>query len=306
MTNGLTSKVLMVRPYQFHKNEETAVNNHYQQDLDKQTEEITKSALEEFDTFVRVLRDSGITVIVHQDTGNHDTPDSIFPNNWVSFHSNGETILYPMYAENRRKERNPEVFKTLQEQHYSTSVVADYSAGEKENIFLEGTGSMILDRVHRIAYAALSDRTNKDLFERFCNEQNFQAVSFYAYQSVGKQRLPIYHTNVMMSVGPTFAVVGLNTVDHLVEREELINSLQYSGKSIIELSETQINQFAGNMLTLEGAKGPLLVMSSAAYQSLDFAQISELEKHAQLIYSPLPTIELCGGGSARCMLAELF
>lgn len=306
MTNGLTSKVLMVRPYRFHKNEETAVNNHYQQDLDKQTDEITKRAQQEFDAFVHVLRESGITVIVHQDTGNQDTPDSLFPNNWVSFHPEGATILYPMYAKNRRKERTPEVFKTLHEQHYHTTVVADYSDGEEKNIFLEGTGSMILDRVHRIAYAALSERTNKDLFEHFCSEQNFQAVSFNAYQSVGEERLPIYHTNVMMSVGPTFAVVGLDTVDDLVAREKLQQSLQASGKSIIELTEAQINQFAGNMLSLEGTNGPLLVMSSAAYHALDPVQISQLENHAQLVHSPLPTIEACGGGSARCMLAELF
>jgi hypothetical protein len=305
--NGLTSKVLMIRPYSFHKNEETAKNNYYQKDLSDQGKEATTQAAQaEFDAFAAILKEEGIEVIVHQDTEEYETPDSLFPNNWISFHPQHKAILYPMFAINRRLERNPKVLATLQKAYGSIAIIADYSEGEKEGLFLEGTGSMVLDREHKIAYAALSKRTDSSLLHRFCKEHGFEPMAFHSYQTVGSQRLPIYHTNVMMSVGPTFAVIGLDTLDRPEEKVAVLAKLETTGKEVLVLSEAQINQFAGNMLTLRGQDGPLLVMSSAAYHSLTTEQIQYLETHAKLIHSPLTTIEHCGGGSARCMLAELF
>ncbi len=305
--NGLTSKVLMIRPHSFHKNEETAKNNYYQKDLfDQGKQATTQAAQSEFDTFVAILKAEGIKVVVHQDTAEHETPDALFPNNWISFHPECKAILYPMFAANRRLERNPKVLETLQKEHGLVAISRDYSDGEKDGLFLEGTGSMVLDRAHKIAYAALSERTNSSLLNRFCEEQDFEPMAFHSYQTVGSQRLPIYHTNVMMSIGPTFAVIGLDTLDRPEEKKAVLAKLQTTGKEVVVLSETQISQFAGNMLTLKGKEGPLLVMSSAAYHSLTVEQIQRLEAHAKLIHSPLTTIEHCGGGSARCMLAELF
>lgn len=304
---GFSGRVLMVRPYQFHKNEETAQNNYYQKDAQQQSSDVlTLAAQKEFDGLVHQLRQAGITVIVHQDTNEFVTPDSLFPNNWVSFHPENEVILYPMYAVNRRKERNPKIWDSLASEGVSIKVKQDYSLLEEDNIFLEGTGSMVLDRANRIAYAAISERTHLKLFVQFCADHDYKAHAFHSYQTVATQRLPIYHTNVMMSIGPTFATVGLETIDVMAERELLIQRLTQSGKAIIPLTEAQINQFAGNMLTLIGTDGPILVMSSAAYYSLTAQQKAQLEKHAQLIHSPLDTIEHCGGGSARCMLAEIF
>lgn len=297
----------MVRPYQFHKNEETAQNNYYQKDaLQQSSDALTRAAQSEFDGLVTKLRQAGVTIIVHQDTDEFVTPDSLFPNNWVSFHPKNEAILYPMYAENRRKERHPKVWETLAGAGISIKVKQDYSSFEQENIFLEGTGSMVLDRAHHIAYAAISERTDPKLFTRFCADHNYEAHAFHSYQTVSGQRLPIYHTNVMMSIGPTFATVGLETIDAMAEKKLLLQRLEQSGKTIIPLTEAQINQFAGNMLTVLGADGPVLVMSSAAYASLTKQQKVQLEEHAQLVHSPLSTIEHCGGGSARCMLAEIF
>lgn len=305
--NGFTHRVLMVRPFQFHKNEETATNNYYQKEAQYQSKSaLTRAAQKEFDALVDKLRAVGIEVIVHQDTPEFETPDSLFPNNWISFHPNFRVILYPMFAVNRRKERNPVVFQTLEKNGISIRVLKDYSAYENTTVFLEGTGSMVLDRANKIAYAALSERTNRKLFQQFCLEQAYQGIVFTSYQTVEGMRLPIYHTNVMMSIGPTFATVGLDTIDSKDERKQLYDALMRTQKELVLLSESQINQFAGNMLTLIGEQGPVLVMSSAAFSSLTQAQKKQLKQHAQLIHSPLDTIEHCGGGSARCMLAEIF
>ena len=304
---GYTNRVLMVRPYQFHKNEQTAANNYYQKDALEQTSvSTTQAAQQEFDAMVARLREVGVTVIVHQDTDTYETPDAVFPNNWISFHPEHSFIYYPMYAPNRRWERNPEVLERLRAEGIDVHLHKDYSFHEANEIYLEGTGSMVLDRACGIAYAALSERTHPELFLQFCSDQGFTAVPFFAFQTVDKQRLPIYHTNVMMGIGPTFATIGLDTIDNKAERKKVSQTLEDSGKEIISLSEDQINQFAGNMLTLIGKSGPVLVMSRAAYRSLEKDQIRRLEKHAQLVHSPLDTIERCGGGSARCMLAELF
>ena len=220
---GFTSCVLMVRPVVFYKNDETAANNYYQKrDLSRSVDEITLAAQNEFDALVVRLQSVGIEVVVHQDTIETITPDSVFPNNWISFHSKNKAILYPMYAPNRRLERNPEVIDTLRKHGLSMDVIADYSPWEKELHYLEGTGSMVLDREAHVAYAAISERTDPDLFVHFCKEQGFAPIVFHSYQSVGGKRLPIYHTNVMMSVGPTFAIIGLQTLDHSEERKKVI------------------------------------------------------------------------------------
>lgn len=305
--NNLTSHVLMVRPYRFRMNDQTATNNFYQEDIfDLTPDAIASKAQQEFDDYVSVLRAEGIRVTVHQDTAEPDTPDALFPNNWVSFHSRHRAILYPMYAENRRNERTSSIFESLKKDKVNIVVDTDYSPLEKEGKFLEGTGSMVLDRANKKAYAALSERTDRALFYRFCLDNGYQPVYFTAYQTVDEERLPIYHTNVMMSIGTDFALVGLESIDSIEEREFVTAELIESGKTIIPLSEDQLHKFAGNMLVLQGPDRPLLVMSTTAYNSLDTLQLKQIKEHAKPIHSSLDTIERCGGGSARCMMAEVF
>ena len=242
-----------------------------------------------------------------QDTPIPHTPDSIFPNNWVSFHDDGTVVLYPMFAENRRAERRADILQRIESEGFSIRRKVDYTGFEEENRFLEGTGGIILDRVNRYAYAALSQRVDEALFGRFCKEQNFSPVSFHAYQTVNGQRLPIYHTNVMMCVATDYAVVCLDSIDDVEEREQVCHILRQTGKEIIAISEEQMHHFAGNMLQVENGKGALfLVMSQSAYDSLDEGQLQRLSKYNALLSMPIPTIETLGGGSARCMMAEIF
>lgn len=302
-----TNTILMVRPVQFRMNEQTAVNNYFQEDLDIKNKEINARAQEEFDAFVFKLRSNGVHVIVVNDRLETDTPDSIFPNNWISFHEDGTVALYPMFAENRRLERREDILDTLEEEGFVIEQVVDYSSAEEEEVFLEGTGSLLLDRVHRKAYCALSPRADEDLFIEFCEDFEFFPVIFTAYQSVEGKRLPIYHTNVMMCLGETFAVICLDSIDDKKERKNVLHHLKQDGKEVVTITEKQMHHFAGNMLQLHGENNKsLLVMSEAAYKSLNTQQIKSLEKHASIVYSSLETIETCGGGSARCMMAEVF
>lgn len=308
MNYQITNTVLMIRPVQFRMNEQTAVNNYYQKVLDNTSpQNINSLAVKEFDAFVKKLRAFGIEVIVVQDTQEFDTPDSIFPNNWISFHQNGSIALYPMFARNRRLERKESVVKSIENQGFSIASVQDYTAAEAASVFLEGTGSVILDRINRKAYCALSPRADEGLFIEFCEDFDFFPVVFSAYQNVREERLKIYHTNVMMCVGDTFVVVCLNAIDDKKERKNLLNHLKKDGKTIIEISENQVNQFAGNMLQLQGKnQNSYIVMSQAALESLEPDQIAALRNHGRIISSSLDTIEACGGGSARCMMAEIF
>ena len=249
----------------------------------------------------------GINVIVEHDDEEMDTPDSIFPNNWVSFHSNGDVAKYPMFAENRRRERRDEVFIRLEEEGFKIENIVDYSSAELEGVFLEGTGSVALDRVNRKAYCALSPRADEDLFIEFCEDFEYTPVIFTANQTVKGQRLAIYHTNVMMCLAENFAVICLDTIDDKKERKNVVKHLKQDGKEIISISETQMHQFAGNMLQLRGDNNQrYLVMSGAAHESLTANQIKNIEKHCLILSSSLETIETCGGGSARCMMAEVF
>ena len=303
----ITNTIMMIKPVGFRYNEQTAVNNYYQQVLDDLTDEQTQEkALSEFNAFVDKLRNAGVNVVVVEDTEYPDTPDSIFPNNWVSFHENGIVGLYPMYAENRRDERREDIFDTLVDEHgFSIEEIKDFTEFEEHDKFLEGTGSVVLDRENKICYAAISIRTDEIAVMQFCREFGYRPVCFTANQDVDGERMAIYHTNVMMCVADTFAVICLDTIDDEMERENVAENLKETAKEIIEITEEQNQRFAGNMLQVMGDK-PYLVMSNSAYNSLSESQIKTIENHCPIIYSSLDTIEACGGGSARCMMAEVF
>ena len=303
----ITDTILMIEPIAFRYNEQTAVNNYYQQVLDGLSPDQTqKKALSEFNTFVDVLREKGINVIVVKDTLNPDTPDSIFPNNWVSFHESGNIALYPMYADNRRDERREDILDVLVDDYnFKINYIKDFTEFEDHDKFLEGTGSMVLDRENRICYAAISVRTDEQAVLQWCDVFDYTPVCFTATQDVDGERMEIYHTNVMICVADKYAVVCLDTVDDKEERKWLRSSLEVTRKEVIEISEEQKHRFAGNMLQLMGDE-KYLVMSTSAYNSLTEDQITKIEKYNPIISSSLDTIEACGGGSARCMMAEVF
>ncbi len=302
-----TNTILMIRPVNFRMNEETAINNYFQEELDLKNAEINAKAQKEFDDFVAKLRDVGVNVIVESDDELMDTPDSVFPNNWVSFHQNGDVAIYPMFAENRRKERRDEVFIRLENEGFKIENIIDYTSAEDEGIFLEGTGSLLLDRVNKKAYCALSPRADEDLFIEFCEDFEYTPVVFTANQTVDGKRMPIYHTNVMMCLAENFAVICLDTIDDKKERKNVLKHLKQDGKQVIQITESQMHQFAGNMLQVRGANNQrYLVMSGAAHKSLTMQQVNAIEKHCPILSSSLETIETCGGGSARCMMAEVF
>ncbi|MEE2700443.1 MAG: arginine deiminase-related protein [Bacteroidota bacterium] len=303
----IANTIMMIKPVSFRYNEQTAVNNYYQQVLDNLTQVKTQeNALQEFNTFVEKLRSVDVHVIVIEDSKTPDTPDSIFPNNWVSFHADGTIGLYPMFAENRRNERREDIFDILvDEYHFHIEEIKDFTEFEEHDKFLEGTGSMVLDRENKICYSAISFRTDEVAVRQFCDEFSYSPVCFTANQDVGGKRMPIYHTNVMMCVADKFAVICLDAIDNETERAHVIDSLKESGKEIIDITNEQKHRFAGNMLQLMGDQ-PYLVMSNSAYSSLTAQQKAAIEKNCPILYSSLDTIEACGGGSARCMMAEVF
>ena len=307
MNMQITNTILMVRPASFRSNEQTGMNNYFQSDLDLSPEEINEKAREEFDAFVARLREAGVHVIVVDDLEDPNTPDALFPNNWVSFHSSGTTVLYPMFAPNRRQERRMDILERLEDEGFLIEIVLDYTAAEEDGLFLEATGSIVLDRENRKAYCALSARADEELFIEFCEDMEYTPVVFTALQSVGEERLPIYHTNVMMCVADHFAVICLDSIDDKKERKNVLDHLTKDGKEVIAITEEQMHAFAGNMLQVIARDDqPALVMSSSAYHSLTNDQIDRMEKYGPIIHSPLPTVETCGGGSARCMMAEVF
>jgi hypothetical protein len=295
-----TSKVLMIRPLHFVFNAETAVNNSFQ--VKGEQENLSEKAVQEFDAFVSMLRDQGIDVTVVEDSPDPHTPDAIFPNNWISFHSSGTYCLYPMFAPNRRKERKAEVISIIGEKYHYKNLI-DFTWYESENLFLEGTGSMVLDREQHIAYACLSPRTSEVVLQDFCHKLNYRAVVFHAVNKTGQA---IYHTNVMMCVADRYVVICLDSVKDEAEKKYVEETILQSGKEIIPISNSQMNQFAGNMLQLENQSGEkLLVMSSAAWNALLPEQIGKLTKFNRILHASLRQIETNGGGSARCMIAEI-
>ena len=300
-----TDTVLMIEPIAFGYNAETAENNYFQ--VEQKEADIQSRALAEFKVFVEKLKNKGINVITIKDTIDPHTPDSIFPNNWVSFHRDGKVVLYPMFASNRRVERREDIIETIKQKGFEVSELDDWSLPETQGHFMEGTGSMIFDHDNKIAYGSVSLRLDENLFREFCAKYGFQPVVFHSFQTVGNERLPIYHTNVMMCVADRFVVICLDCIDDETERTMVAETIKNSGKEIIEISEKQMQQFAGNMLQVQNTDGKkFLVMSQTAYQSLEQNQIEKIEKYCEIIYSDLNTIEVNGGGSARCMLAEVF
>lgn len=296
-----TSHILMIRPVRFGYNAETAVNNAFQQK--NADDAVHEKAVEEFDRFVQTLRENGIDVNVVNDTAEPHTPDSIFPNNWVSFHSDGSLLLYPMFAENRRAERKEHVLQSIA-QKFTVDQTIDLSYFEKKNEFLEGTGSMVLDRDNRIAYACISPRTSAEVLKEFCKKMNYLAVLFHAADANGRA---IYHTNVLMCVGEQFVVICLEAISDEDEKTLIKKTITNSGKKLIEISLMQMEHFAGNMLQVQNRSGEkILVMSTRAYESLNADQIKILSAYNRIVHSSLNTIEKNGGGSARCMMAEVY
>ncbi|HEY0670261.1 MAG TPA: arginine deiminase-related protein [Sphingobacteriaceae bacterium] len=294
------SNILMIRPVNFTFNEQTAGSNAFQNRSGE--ENIQVEALREFDNMVEILKKEDVNVMVIDDTPFPHTPDSIFPNNWISFHEDGTVFLYPMLAANRRLERKPYIINKVMGE-FDVKHVHDLSHFEKDNQFLEGTGSMVLDNEHRIVYACISPRTDLKVLNEFCLIADYQPISFHAIDGNG---VPVYHTNVMMCIGSGFAVICLNSIHDKIERESVEASLKKSKKEIIEISLTQLNKFAGNMIQLTNKRNEhLLLMSEKAYTCLSKDQISRLEKYGKLVHTPLDTIENNGGGSARCMIAEI-
>ncbi|KQT21916.1 amidinotransferase [Chryseobacterium sp. Leaf404] len=300
-----TGTVLMIEPIAFGYNAETAENNYFQ--VEQKGADIQSKALAEFKIFVEKLKSKGINVINIKDTIDPHTPDSIFPNNWVSFHNDGKVVLYPMFASNRRVERREDIIESIKNQGFEVTEIDDWSLPEFQGHYLEGTGSMIFDHDNKIAYGSVSLRLDENLFRKFCDKYNFMPVVFHSFQTVGEERLPIYHTNVMMCVADQFVVICLDCIDDKAERNNVAETIKNSGKEIIEISEAQMQQFAGNMLQVQNKDGEkFLVMSQTAYRSLNAEQVSNIKKYCEIIYSDLKTIEVNGGGSARCMLAEVF
>ena len=299
-----TDTLLMVRPANFGYNAQTATNNSFQNAAAAaEMGEIREAAQAEFDNFVERLRERNINVIVVEDTATPIKPDAIFPNNWMSYHEDGSVFLYPMYAPNRRIERRKDIIQGLKDQ-FVVGKIHDLSGSEALNIFLEGTGSMILDRVNGLCYACISQRTDANLLEDFCGKIGYSPIVFHADDRNGD---PIYHTNVVMAVGETFVVMCLEAVRDEAEKAALLSWFANTEKDFIEITMSQLEQFAGNMLQVSNTEGEsFLVMSEQAFMSLDDAQIQQIQDHTEILYAPIYTIEKYGGGSARCMMAEVF
>ena len=307
MSNFVNS-ILMIRPSSFRMNIETAVNNFFQK-ADKELVNkklILKEALIEFDDLVEKIKSCGFKVHVFQDDLEHDTPDSIFPNNWITFHSRQKLALYPMFAKNRRLERNEQVIKYLEKKKLIFKDIIDYSSAENDSLFLEGTGSMVLDRLNRKAYCSISERTNEILVDEFCEDFNYLPIVFKSFHNFRDDRLPIYHTNVMMCIANDYCIICLESIDDKSSKVNICRSLLDDNKEIIEISEKQLESFSGNMIELINEKGSFLFMSQSAYNALNKNQIIKIEKYSKIVYSSVNTIEKCGGGSVRCMIAEIF
>jgi hypothetical protein len=300
MIQQSTNAVLTIRPERFYPNPETAADNAFQQKTPQSADRISAAAREEFDCAVDTLRGVGVTVRVIEDTVTPEKPDAVFPNNWISTHHDGRVVLYPMYSPMRRRERRHDVLEKLQK-HYRVTGVVDYSDRETQGGCLEGTGSLVLDHLNKIAYATLSHRTHPEVLEQFCADFGYDAVVFHSVSNDGR---PIYHTNVVMCVGSDFALVGLETITDQNERQHVHERLEANGKKLIPLSAEQIANFAGNAIELRNETEKLLVLSTRALNALTLAQRDTIQRYARLLPLALPTIELAGG-SARCMLAEI-
>ena len=298
----------MVRPSEFRSNEQTASNNKFQQFQSLKDPEFSEKALLEFDHFVDTLKSKGIQVVVGIPNDGADTPDQLFPNNWVSFHHDGRVFMYPMFAANRRKERREQLLWALtNEAGIEIDEIVDLTEFEQHKKYLEGTGSMVFDHQNQKAYAALSDRTDQRAFELFCEALSYQAIPFYADHEVNGKKFPIYHTNVMMSIGESMAIIAADSISDEEERTMVLHELKASKRELILISTKQVDQFAGNVLMVKNEEGfNYMIMSESAFFAFTPEQIAVISKYAQIISVPLHTIEKLGGGSARCMIAEVF
>jgi hypothetical protein len=308
MTTCLTDNILMIRPSKFGYNKETALNNTYQNiDNTQSNIDISIQAKNEFDNFVKVLKNHNINVLVFNDTLDTYTPDSLFPNNWISTHDSGIICLYPMFAQNRRLERRDDIVSYLIENFKVTKVVNELILYEEEERFLEGTGSMVLDRCNKIAYAAISNRTDEKVFNLWCSKFNYNPVSFHTQLLLNGQVEPIYHTNVLMSICSSMVFICFDVCSYENEKKNLLNWFNKTNKEVIEISIEQKKCFLGNVIEIKNNQNELyLVMSTKAFNALNDSQIKTIHKYSQIIHSPLDTIEYFGGGGARCMIAELF
>ena len=297
-----TSNILMISPEKFRSNEFTMNDNVFQSN-EVVDSEVSIQAIEEFEKLKNTISDSGVSVYALKGDSSNDTPDAVFPNNWISFHHKNNAVIYPMFAENRRLERQSGILRKLSKKGINIEITHDYSSYENQNKFLEGTGSMVLNRKNNIAYCALSNRSNKELFMKFCNDLNYSPVLFNSiYESK-----PIYHTNVLMSICNNFSIICLESVENQDEKNNLIRSLEDSELDIIDISYDQMRCYLGNCIQLvDKDLNPKLVMSTSAFKSIKSNQLSRILKHTEIIHSDIKTIENYGGGSARCMIAEIF
>lgn len=300
---SITNTVIMIKPLSFCYNLDTASDNSFQKNRKNLSPlVIAQKAQDEFDNFVRLLKNNDISVIDFIDDLDNNTPDSLYPNNWFSTHANGTIYLYPMFAPNRRKERRKDIIDFLKKNFYVKKVIDETKKHESNNQFLEGTGSMVLDRENQLAYACLSKRTNKDLFQDWCAKMNFSGYTFLA-----KDTNVIYHTNVVMSICQHIVFICLDAVVEERDKKHLLFLFTQSGKKVINISISQMNSFLGNVLELKNQNGEsCLIMSTSAYNSLNSSQVEIIDKYSTILHSPLDTIEYFGGGSARCMIAEVF
>ncbi len=301
MKSQTASSFLLIRPASFSYNLQTASTNVFQQAAIGTTEEITTKAVEEFDHMLHRLQKLGLNIRVFEQTDS-ETPDAVFPNNWISFHDDGKVILYPMSTENRRRERRHDIIETLKEQYLINEII-DFTHFEKQEKYLEGTGSIVFDHINRFAFASVSERTNIDILKKVCEELNYKPFTFTA---IGNN-LPVYHTNVMLHIGEGYAVLCAESITDIKERKDLERILAFTGHELILISVAQMHSFAGNMLQVKNIAGnKYTILSTAAIRSLHYSQIDAITKHSELISLDIPTIEKIGGGSTRCMIAEIF
>ena len=299
----ITKNILMIKPSSFGFNNDTSGDNYFQKQINNLSQsEIRLKAVEEFENMCSILKKNGINIIVFENDENKKLTDDVFPNNWISFHGN-KYVIHSMYAKSRRREKNKSFIKALSTHNFNYTLLNDYTNYELEDIFLEGTGSVVLDRVNKHAYCSISKRSNDELFKLFCDDIGYKPISFKSYDSRGDL---IYHTNVMMSIGDDFALVCFESINDKNEKILVKESLEKSGRKIVEITLSQVDSFAGNLIQLGDKKNKIIVISELAYSSLNNHQKNILSAESKIVNIPIPTIQKCGGGSVRCMIAELI
>ncbi|MFL2592690.1 MAG: amidinotransferase [Cryomorphaceae bacterium] len=301
--NQITKNILMIRPSSFGYNEDTSKDNFFQSKVDNMNDnEIQLAAIHEFENMCSILRDHGINIILCENKKNKKLSDDVFPNNWISFHKD-KYVIHSMYAESRRKEKNKSFIEILKNNGFNYSLLNDYSIYEEDEVFLEGTGSVVLDRTNKVAYCSISKRSDFNLFEKFCQDIGYSPITFKSYDSKGGI---VYHTNVMMSIGDDFILICLESIIDKEERIRVKESIKKTAKNIIEIDLDQMESFAGNLLQLGEKGNKIIVISQLAFNSLNRNQKEILSIDSKIVNIPIPLIQKCGGGSVRCMIAEII